>query len=478
MRKPHTFDIFDTLIARRCVEPKNIFVEMEEQLKVPGFAKMRLTAERNIASSEYDFDDIYQELIKTFGVDPQAAEYLQAQEVEYELKNVIGIRENLEKIQDGDILITDMYLPRAVILKLLKKAGLNKQVGLIISNGGKSTGEVWKQLNAKIEVDQHLGDNLESDVKSAMKNGIYANHFSASQFSAEEVNFLHDGLGQLARILRELRLRSISSNTSNQANEQILLQINRNIPILLILSVRLKQACKDKNINKLLFSSRDCFYLSELFQILNDRCGWKIPSEYFYTSRSCRFNPSEDYVQYVKSISDADTMIVDLNGTGQSLIALYDSIGEPRHTFLLHDFWTRFFDKNARRFDDKFLSIIQNPNLRNDLLELLNYVDVGRTLDVKVMENCRAMVPIFEHPGYPQHLLKTIERIRNTQQLLRDVMSSMDLSLLVFEMERNPQTTDLLIKKLYRDLPQSLSCMNDLLEYHRKHDHKSSWPSN
>ena len=43
-----TWDIFDTLIARRCISPQNIFQIVEQAGKVHGFVQSRLLAERNL----------------------------------------------------------------------------------------------------------------------------------------------------------------------------------------------------------------------------------------------------------------------------------------------------------------------------------------------------------------------------------------------------------------------------------------------
>jgi hypothetical protein len=62
-------------------------------------------------------------------------------EIELEFENAIPIRTNLERVEHGDLLITDMYMPGTDILRMLRGVGLDKQVTIFRSNRGKSSGE-------------------------------------------------------------------------------------------------------------------------------------------------------------------------------------------------------------------------------------------------------------------------------------------------------------------------------------------------
>ena len=41
-----TWDIFDTLIARRCISPQFVFQIVEQSSKIQGFAQARVEAEK------------------------------------------------------------------------------------------------------------------------------------------------------------------------------------------------------------------------------------------------------------------------------------------------------------------------------------------------------------------------------------------------------------------------------------------------
>ena len=126
-----TFDIFDTLIARRCVTPEAIFQIVEKEMGLTGFTRVRRQAEKAISRGEYTLNDIYAEVVRMGFCSFEVGKALENAEIATEIDQVIGIRENLDKVSDGDILITDMYLPRPVIEALLAKVGLGKKVAIV-----------------------------------------------------------------------------------------------------------------------------------------------------------------------------------------------------------------------------------------------------------------------------------------------------------------------------------------------------------
>jgi len=55
----NSYDVFDTLITRRCIDPKIIFAQVEKRERVEGFARARIEAEASLAGKGYNFDEIY-----------------------------------------------------------------------------------------------------------------------------------------------------------------------------------------------------------------------------------------------------------------------------------------------------------------------------------------------------------------------------------------------------------------------------------
>lgn len=111
-----TWDIFDTLIARRGIFPQGVFQIVEQIIKADGFVQTRMVAEKNVSlQANYVLDDIYNEFQKLTGLTKNICDAFRKLECDVELEQCIPITENLRQVKAGDILISDMYLPEELI---------------------------------------------------------------------------------------------------------------------------------------------------------------------------------------------------------------------------------------------------------------------------------------------------------------------------------------------------------------------------
>ncbi len=135
-----TWDIFDTLIARKCVFPHIVFQIMEQISKINGFANIRGAAADFAVKKDKscNLDDIYNAMCKISNIPYQIAEKLKQLECDIEIDQAIPITENVNQVKSGDILISDMYLPEEIIRKMLDKIGLFVPVELVITTSGKT----------------------------------------------------------------------------------------------------------------------------------------------------------------------------------------------------------------------------------------------------------------------------------------------------------------------------------------------------
>lgn len=135
-----TWDIFDTLIARRCIYPQAVFQIVESVSGFPSFSRARLLAESDLLRRGGNFilDDIYRQFQILTNAPKDVCDALQEMECTVEFEESIPITENLRQVKAGDILISDMYLPENFIRRLLDKAGLLEPVEIVITNSGKS----------------------------------------------------------------------------------------------------------------------------------------------------------------------------------------------------------------------------------------------------------------------------------------------------------------------------------------------------
>ena len=125
-----SFDIFDTLIERKCRNPKEVFSLVEQRynqtakVEIHGFKELRQNAEklarRNTLNEEVTLDDIYQNIAEIYGVN--ASNLLKDLEIKVELEQCVAINPNVMLYnkcvddQNKKVYITsDMYLPKEVM---------------------------------------------------------------------------------------------------------------------------------------------------------------------------------------------------------------------------------------------------------------------------------------------------------------------------------------------------------------------------
>jgi hypothetical protein len=245
------------------------------------------------------FEEIYDELVKMQAIPSNLKSTMMDREIQLEIQNSYGIKEMLDKVEHGDLLISDMYLPGEAILQIAKAVGLDKQVTIYQSNGDKSSGKVWKQLKNK-PPKTHYGDNPTSDIFQAKLNGINAQLFDKSKLTDIEKRTQIIGL-----LTREIRLR----NSNTPAPKYFELATKINIPLLFVMLEQLHRKLKDKSI---VFLGRDC-------QLM-----WKIYNIYYRTAYYLPFSRKVAYAQpelaaeYINKHSPKNSVLVDISSTGET----------------------------------------------------------------------------------------------------------------------------------------------------------------
>ncbi len=175
-----SLDVYDTLLVRPYVRPKDVFRHIELTEKAEGFLEERVASEeRCMRSSEpTTLDRIYEGM-------PERFRHLKEKELEYESNAVCPKRilETYGRIasQHRVVLMTDMYLPRGFIEGLLKKNGIEGYEGFYLSaETGVSKGKgnafdyVVKDLNIDKSQIIHVGDNIKTDYLNPKRMGFNA----------------------------------------------------------------------------------------------------------------------------------------------------------------------------------------------------------------------------------------------------------------------------------------------------------------
>lgn len=181
-----SFDVFDTLLLRKCGLPRNVFHELERKTGRRGFAEARITAEqkanRRVAGKEFgeiSIEEIYSHL-------PQYSDLMDAElsfekDTVYANPEIVSIWERVGRLGKKRIICSDMYLSRRFIEELLRKNGIAGWDEIYVSSerkARKSTGKLFEMMVRELGVDPmmifHIGDNALGDVRQANAKGIVA----------------------------------------------------------------------------------------------------------------------------------------------------------------------------------------------------------------------------------------------------------------------------------------------------------------
>jgi hypothetical protein len=219
-----SFDFYDTLFVRLVAEPRGVFLLIEALLVLPGFTQLRHIAERKANAKspqkEITLVEIY-DCISLNDAQRVAAYDLELLIETQLLSPVVG---NIAKVSIGDVIISDMYLPKSVLESAIKTHfPYNNQPRVFVSSelgSRKSDGSLWRSLiREDVKPLLHLGDNPVSDFRRPLKYGIPAELFDGAALNRFERGYLGDGLdgNLIAGISRAARL-SIGEGVPNNSH--------------------------------------------------------------------------------------------------------------------------------------------------------------------------------------------------------------------------------------------------------------------
>ena len=195
-----SFDMFDTLVLRPIYSPNDVFILMEEKFKklIPNatasFTTMRVKCEEELRSKwwklhpkseDFKIDDIYKNMQELYGLPAKITDELckLEKEIEIELcytretaKDLYNLAHHLKK---DIIIISDMYLDKATVEKILKKNGYDNHKELFLSSeeevtkySGKLFESVIEYLDIEPDKIVHIGDNWNNDFMKSKDYGM------------------------------------------------------------------------------------------------------------------------------------------------------------------------------------------------------------------------------------------------------------------------------------------------------------------
>ena len=288
-----SWDCFDTLVSRRFTDPHTVHDEVGKRLGITNFRELRINAENK---SDNTYAGIYKNLP---GVDPTV-------EIQVELEHCYPIIENMKQVQDGDLIVSDIYHTVDTVEKILRSCGLTKSVKFHVTPDGKRRGWIWPTLKG---IDLHIGDNKKSDVKSPANHGIKSFHYTNCFFNDVEKTVTETNY-QLASWMRYVRLQCPYTD-----NNQRLLwedQSNYNLPILALASLELPST-------PIAFTYRDSVFWKPIYEKVVGKSSIR-----FDSSRAILRKPTPEFKTYAEN-TVRGCVIADLQGTGKSLMQFFGS---------------------------------------------------------------------------------------------------------------------------------------------------------
>lgn len=312
-----SFDVFDTALMRRCGDPWAVFERVNRQLAeagidYPEFPRHRREAEhevrgRNEANGIGDvtLDEIYAQMNATHGLSIEDAETTKQLELETERATAAANPSILQLV--GEVLksgkrvvfISDMYLPKAEVERLLRDAGYPdcpvyvSSVHRVTKHTGELFGVVLEDLGITSEHLLHLGDNRTSDFDMARKQGIRAIHWTGISGGLPLVEQVHPFADWKHKTLtarmawglaRVRRAQCSHADRLDRFWEMIGYEV-AGPAYFNFLSWVIRNARQD-GVQSLFFLSRDGYYLTQAFEMIKEaRDLGNLEGRYLYASR-------------------------------------------------------------------------------------------------------------------------------------------------------------------------------------------------
>lgn len=319
-----SFDIFDTLITRRVLEPGMVFdyvarFAVHNDILIDDFHREREKAQLESGLNNPNLDEIYEQLSINTGITKEQTELLKHKELSCE-KQVIVPRYDMVSLfyyaleaQKKVYLTTDMYLNRRYIVSLLNNCGISGYYDILDSceyRKLKLEGlfDELKAINPGKKI-LHIGDNYINDCICAEISGIDSylipkgidiakkkktspqewmdsaprRFIAGSQISyTYNSPFVHDKGGSSEELADRMKL-------TKTFNEKKWFDIGYSYmgPIILSLVGWILKEIPINRYDGVLLSARDGYLLNKVFSILKEHeiLDDKISIHYFYISR-------------------------------------------------------------------------------------------------------------------------------------------------------------------------------------------------
>jgi len=303
-----SFDMFDTLVMRKTLEPIDISDIVEQRLREKGIVFYNLKKKRRSAELEAETGEIhciYNAFREITGYSEEECRLIMEEEILCEKECIIP-REDIVEVMHYALkkgkqvsIISDMHLSEKVLSEILRGLGIEGFHKLYVSceyGVGKGNGlfDIYKsELGDKRCL--HIGDNKVSDVLAAQKSGIDAYWIMSAYemlYASSLRRLLMYAKGTANRLAIGFVISRIFNSPFALINSLGTIEIGDNrmfsatffAPVALTYMQHLLLLLQKKEYDMILFSARDCYLFEKIYRTLKKGRN-QTPSIYFLTSR-------------------------------------------------------------------------------------------------------------------------------------------------------------------------------------------------
>lgn len=309
-----SFDIFDTLLARKVLIPEDVFDivsgrALKEGMRLRDFREMRIKAQEKLGLTNPDIYEIYKNFQQLTGVADVVKDRLIQLELEAELDVLTARRDMIEAYQYAlqqqkkVYLVSDMYLPVSMMELILKQFDIISYEGLMISCDYKKLKiqGLFQELVAKVNGDSvlHIGDHEINDGICARECGIdtflvctpweLIERSAWSVFLERKPSKINDrsllGLSVVTMFNSPFKLSG--NNELPELEDEYRLGFALIAPIVTVFMDWFLNQIKNEGYDGVLFAARDGFLIHRLYKMAVEILKWyDMPKGiYFQTSR-------------------------------------------------------------------------------------------------------------------------------------------------------------------------------------------------
>jgi hypothetical protein len=268
MKIVNSYDLFDTILGRKINNRIEFFNNCMKNNFLNDFISVRIIAEEKAKDENpyYNLLNIYKHIQNHYKLNYSKTIQVLNLELALEIHNIYPIYFNVNKLDSDSIIIVDSYYTSEQIKQFMSKFNII-DIPIYTSNevaALKSNGTMYTYLKKLYKIKNHTGSDLISDYENPINSKIKATHYEYKY--NQMILYLNNKISSHTKNF----LKMIECLCKDQETEHIWnVQLYNNIPLLILFANILKEFCKEKNIQEIIFVNRSAILIKNIFEKIN-----------------------------------------------------------------------------------------------------------------------------------------------------------------------------------------------------------------